>query len=297
MDLSQLEVLVAIAEERSFSRAAQRLHRTQPAVSQGLRRLEDELGVALVDRSSKDGTLTAAGALLRDHARQLLNLRAEARAALRELQDLRRGKVTIAANEYTVAHLLPALAAFHRAHPELQVEVRRSPASDIPRRLLARDVELGVLGYRPAATGLAVLPFSTDELVLLVPPRHPLAGRARVSVRQLGGESFFAHNVASPARDEVVRTFARLRTPLRIVLELPTLDAIKRLVAAGVGVALMPRRVAEAEVARGEVVALRVAELRVPRSIFLVHRGAGALSHAARAFLASARDPGQPPAG
>ncbi len=294
MDLSQLEVLVAIAQERSFSRAAERLHRTQPAVSQTLRRLEDEVGAALVDRSSKDGTLTAAGALLYEHALQLLNLRHAAGAALRELQDLRRGKVTIAANEYTVTHLLPVLAAFHRAHPEIQVEVRRSPASAIPRLLLGRDVELGVLGYRPAAAGLAVVPFSTDELVLLVPPRHPLAGRAQVGVRQLGAESFFAHNVPSPLREQVVRTFERLRTPLRMPLELPTLDAIKRLVAAGLGVALMPRRVAEGEVARGEVVALSVRELRVPRSIYLVHRSAGALSHAARAFVACARQAGEP---
>ncbi|HEY6101420.1 MAG TPA: LysR family transcriptional regulator, partial [Anaeromyxobacter sp.] len=106
MDLSALEVLVAVAQEKGFSRAAERLGRTQPAVSQAIRRLEEDVGTRLVDRSSKDGTLTAAGALLYGHAQQLLNLRRDAEVAVRELHHLHRGKVVVAANEYTVLHLL-----------------------------------------------------------------------------------------------------------------------------------------------------------------------------------------------
>ncbi len=289
MELGALEVLVAVAEERGFSRAAERLRRTQPAVSQAIRRLEVEAGARLVDRSSKDGTLTADGALLYGYARQLLNLRREAASAVEELHHLQRGRVALAANEYTVLHLLDALAEFRRRHPGIRVEVKRSLASEIPSEILGRGVELGVVTYRPAQPGLAVVPIAADELVLLVAPAHPLAGRPAVTIRELGREAFLAHNVRSPHRDRVVRAFERHRTPLRIVMELPTLDAIHRLVAAGVGVALGPRRAAAAEIARGEVAAVPVADLRLPRAVNLVYRTAVELSHAAAAFVAVAR--------
>jgi DNA-binding transcriptional LysR family regulator len=290
MDLAELEVLVAVAQEKGFSRAAERLARTQPAVSQAIRRLEEEVGTRLVDRSSKDGTLTAAGQLLYGHAQQLLNLRLAAETAVRELHHLERGRVAVAANEYTVLHLLDALAEFRRRHPKLRVEVKRSLASEIPSEVLGRDVELGIVTYRPHQPGLTVVPMTTDEIVLLVAPRHPLAGRARVTIRELGGEVFLAHNVRSPHRERVVKAFERHRTPLQIRMELPTLDAIHRLVAAGVGVALSPRRAAEADIARGDVVALGVTDLRLARPVNLVYRTAVELSHAAAAFVACVRE-------
>lgn len=290
MDLSELEVLVAVAQERGFSRAAERLRRTQPAVSQAIRRLEEEVGTRLVDRSSKDGTLTAAGAALHAHALQMLNLRRDAEVAVRELRDLRRGVVAVAASEYTVLHLLPILAAFRGLHPTVRVEVKRSSASEIPSEVLRRDVELGVVAYHPAQPGITVIPVASDELALVVAPGHPLAGRAAVSIRQLGGEPFLAHNARSPYRERVVKAFERHRTPLEIVMELPTLDAIKRLVAAGVGVALVPRRAVDAEVARGEVAAVAVREMRFRRPVNLVHRSSVELSHAAAAFAACAAE-------
>lgn len=282
-----------MAEEHGFSRAAARLHRTQPAVSQAVRRLEEEVGTPLVDQSSKDGTLTAAGEVVRGFAHQMLNLRRDAQAAVRELGDLREGKVSIAANEYTVTHVLPVLAEYHRRFPLVRIEVRRSLASRIPEEVMSRDAEVGVLTYRPTNPGLAVVPFASDRLALLVARGHRLAGRSQVSIRELGAESFLAHNVRSPYRDRTVRTFARHRTRLHIVMELPTLEAIKRLVADGVGVSLMPRRAAEAEVARGELSALAVREMQLERSIQLVHRRGADLSHAAQAFIACAREPGR----
>lgn len=290
MDLGHLEVLVAVAEERGFSRAAQRLHRTQPAVSQTLKRLEDELGAPLVDRSSKDGTLTDAGRVLYEHALQLLKLRAQAREALRELDDLESGKVAIAANEYTVLHLLPLLELFRRRHPQVRVEVKKSLASRIPLEVLEREVDLGLVSYGPAQRGLSALALAHDPLALLVAPGHRLAGRAEVSVKELGAEEFLAHNQRSPWRDRVVHLFERQRTPLNIVMELPTLEAIRRLVERGLGVALMPRHAAQAEVARGDLVAIKVREVRQERPIHLVHKSGAALSHAAQAFLACARE-------
>lgn len=289
MELTQLEVLVAVAQEKGFSRAAQRLQRTQPAVSQAVRRLEEELGRRVFDRSSKDGTLTDAGKVLYGYALQMLNLRRDAASAIQELGELRRGKVVIAANEYTVVHLLPIIAAYRGVHPSVKVEVKRSLASEIPSELLRRDAELGVLTYRPTQPGLTSVAVARDDLALLVAPGHRLARRSEVSIRELGTETFLAHNVRSPYRERVLQSFARCRTSLNIAVELPSLDAIKRLVEQGVGVALMPRRVAQAEMARGELMALTVREMHFERTIHAVYRGNGDLSEAARAFLATAR--------
>lgn len=292
MDLSHLEVLVAVAQEKGFSRAAERLHRTQPAVSQAIRRLESAVGASLVDRSSKDGTLTDAGQILYEYAQQMLNLRRDAHGAIAEIGNVQRGKVAIAANEYTVVHLLPIIVEYRARHPHVMIEVKRSLASRIPSEVLGRDVELGMVTFRPNHPVLKSVPVASDDLALIVAPTHPLASKGEVSVRDLGVESFLAHNVRSPYREKVVQTFERLRTPLNISIELPTLEAIKRLVELGVGVALIPRHAAEAEIARGQVAALAVREMRLTRKLHLVYRRGAKLSHAARAFLACAREGG-----
>ena len=289
MDVNQLEVLVAVANEQSFSRAAQALHRTQPAVSQAIRRLEVELGEPLFDRSSKDGTLTAAGRVLFDFAEQILNLRQGAHRAIKELKDLHHGKLALSANEYTVMYLLPVLAVFRARHPHLKVEVKRSLASRIASEVLGRGVEIGVVSFKPADEAIASIPVVTDELALIVAPSHPLAARETVSVRELGAESFIAHNVASPYRERVVRTFEKYKTPLNISMEMPTLEAIKRLVEQEMGVALVPRLTAQVEIAHKQIVALTVREMRFERRLHLIYRKGATLSHAARAFLRVAK--------
>ena len=149
MELSQLETFLAVAEEQSFSGAAARLHRTQPAVSQAVRKLEEEVGEQLFDRAARDGSLTAAGDLLREYAVRLLALRREAASALDELKSLERGQLQLAANEYTCMYLLPAIDAFRKEHPQVSVTVQRMLASRIPEELSLRSFELGVISFKP----------------------------------------------------------------------------------------------------------------------------------------------------
>jgi DNA-binding transcriptional LysR family regulator len=288
MDLNQLEVFVTVARERSFSRAAEALHRTQPAVSQAIQRLEETLGEKLFDRSSKDGTLTPAGEVLLDHAKHILNLKRAAVDAVHELRDLKAGKVTISANEHTVFYLLPVIAKFRHQHPEIKVEVQRGVASRIPEQITAREVELGVISFRPDDVSLKAIEVATDELVLIVSPSHRLAGESDVSIENLGEEIFVAHNAPSPYRRQVLEAFEMHRTPLNIVVELPSLEAIKLLVTKGSGVALVPRLSAETEIAAGTLHALRVRELRLERKLNIIYRRNSELSHAAKAFLAIA---------
>jgi Transcriptional regulator len=205
MDLNQLEVLAAVAREKSFSRAAEVLDRTQPAVSQAIRRLESEVGETLFDRSSKDGTLTYAGEILLDYARQMLNLRQTANAAIREMRNLHTGKVTISANEHTVFYLLPLIAEFRKRHPMIKIEVQRGVASRIPKQITGREVELGVISFKPNDESLKSISVMNDQLLLIVAPGHRLAGKKSVSVKDLAGETFIAHNAPSPYRKRLSR--------------------------------------------------------------------------------------------
>jgi len=292
MDINHLEVFLAVAQERSFSRAAESLHRTQPAVSQAIRRLESELGESLFDRSSKDGTLTAAGRVLLDFSQQMLNLRHHAQSAIRELRDLQRGKLSLGANEYTVNSLLPLIPVFRARHPHIKIEIKRSLASRIPGEIIGRDVEIGVISFKPNDTALKSLSVGVDELALVVSPNHPLAQKQIISVRELGAESFIAHNVPSPYREKVIKTFAQARTPLNISMEMPTLESIKRLVEQGLGIALIPRLSAQIEIDRKQLAGLVVREMKFERRLHLIYRRGATLSHAARAFLRVARDRG-----
>ena len=285
MDLFQLETFLAVAEERSFSRAAARLHRTQPAVSQAIAKLETELGEVLLDRSSRDGTLTDAGEVLREYAQKLLNLRSEATGALTELRELHRGRLNIAANEYTCLYLLPLLDEYRRQNPQIKVAVQRSLASRIPDEVLIHSVEIGVLSFRPEDAQVESVVVYKDELSLVMNPYHPLAKSEEVSIRQLGPLNFIAHNISSPQRQKVIQAFRRHKTTLKMGVELPSLEAIKRFVAMGNGVALVPGLTVETELASGSLVRVRIKELQIERKLRLVYRKQANLSHAALAFL------------
>jgi DNA-binding transcriptional LysR family regulator len=280
-----METFLAVAEERSFSRAAARLHRTQPAVSQAIAKLESELGEVLFERSSRDGTLTDAGEVLREYAAKLLNLRSDATSALSELRALHRGSLNVAANEYTCLYLLPLLDEFRRQNPQIKLAVHRTLASRISDEVLIHSVELGVLSFRPDDAQLKSTVVYRDELAFVVNPRHPLAGAGKVSIRQLGAQNFIAHNVPSPQRQKVIQTFNKHRTPLRMSVELPSLEAIKRFVEMGNGVALVPGLTVRPELERGLLVQVQVPELQIERKLRLVYRRQANLSHAALAFL------------
>lgn len=280
-----METFLAVAEERSFSRAAARLHRTQPAVSQAIAKLEGELGEVLLDRSSRDGTLTDAGEVLREYAAKLLNLRGDAEEALSELRALHRGRLNVAANEYTCLYLLPLLDEFRRQNPRIKLAVQRTLASRISDEVLMHSVEFGVVSFRPDDTQVKSIVVYRDDLAFVVNPRHPLASSGKVSIRQLGTQNFIAHNVPSPQRQKVIQTFKRHKTPLQMGVELPSLEAIKRFVEMGNGVALVPGLTVRPELKSGALVQVQIAELQIERKLRLVYRRQANLSHAALSFL------------
>jgi DNA-binding transcriptional LysR family regulator len=284
MDLAALRIFLAVAEERSFSRAAAKVHRTQPAVSQAVRRLESDLGEVLFDRSSKSGTLTDAGRVLEHYGQRLVRLAEETESAMRELRDLRRGRVLIGANEAAVHTLLPLMARFRQRVPDIAVDVRRVPARQIAVEVQQGSLDFGALTFRPAESGLLEVAVGSDELVLLLYPSHPLAKRRQVTMEEVAAEPIVAHNDPSPARERVLRLFEQKHIALNMVIALPSLDGIKRAVELKLGVALLPRRCAITEIASGRLVAIPVGGVSRRRQVTLVCRKAHR-SHAAEAFL------------
>ena len=285
MEFFLLKVFQTVARERSFSRAAEKLDRSQPAVSLAIQRLEAELGEKLIDRSAKELLLTDAGRIVLDYAARAENLMRDLRNSLAELRDNAAGRLIIGANESTSLYLLGHIERYRRLYPKVKIQVRRCLSSRIPAQLLNGDLELGVISYDPHDANLVALIIYTDHLAFVVSPEHRFASRKNVSIAELGMETFVAHNVVSPYREIVLREFRRHRVPLNMDLEMPTVETIKKMVQRNKGVAFLPRMCVESEVAQGTLKEVEVEELSVERPIRLVYPARRELSHAARAFL------------
>jgi DNA-binding transcriptional LysR family regulator len=290
MEMSQLEFFLQVVEEGSFSKAADAVGRTQPAVSIAVRRLEEEVGASLFDRSQKTPTLTEAGVVIRDYARRIMSLRDEARAAVSELRALKRGLVRVGANESTSLYLLPqVILAFRERHPEVKVEIYRHVSERLPRVVLEGKVDFAVLASEPTDRDLDSFPVLRDDLALILNPEHPLAAREEVTVEELGRESFLAHNVRTASRNKVVEVFAAHHTPLNITLELATVETIKRFVQLNIGLAFVPRMCVREELERGTLSTVPVRGLSYTRTLWVTHRRNVTFSHAAAAFLSVLR--------
>jgi DNA-binding transcriptional LysR family regulator len=219
----------------------------------------------------------------------MTRLQDEAAGAVRELQELRRGRVVIGVNEAAVHVLLPIVVQFREAYPHAQVEMRRVQSRQIPGEVLNRSLDFGLVTFPPGERGLLSVPLGVDELVMLTHPTHPLARRRQVTMEEFGRQTVIAHNDPSPRRERVLRLFEQKHAPINIQMSLPSLDGIKRAVEMNLGVALLPRRCALSEIARKQLAAVRVPQLRVPRSLRLLYRQTGESSHAANAFLEAAQ--------
>jgi DNA-binding transcriptional LysR family regulator len=285
MELYPLKVFLTVATERSFSRAGEKLLRTQPAISIAIQRLESDLKEKLIDRSGRELLLTDAGRVVLEFAKRFQNLESELENSLRELKDNYAGRLAIGANETAALYLIPHIEQYRRLFPKVKVQVRRAESSKIPSQLLDGDLELGVLSYDPADDHLTTQVLYTDRLALIVSPRHRFAGRTDISIAELDMETFIAHNVISPYREAVLREFQRQKVPLNMDVEMPTVETIRRLVQDNEGVAFLPRMCVEQEIKADLLREIRVKELNIERKIRLAYPARRALSHAAKAFL------------
>src|SRR6202790_2834190 len=285
MDLSQLHVFLTVAKEQSFSRAAEKLYRTQPAVSIVIRKLEESVGQPLLVRGARQVKLTDAGELLRDYAERLLNLRDEIQKGMEDLKSLGRGELALGVNESSIHALLPALARYRKLYPGVKLVMHRTLSRDIPQEVLNYRLDLGTVSYVPQDPKLTAVEILRDELTFVVPPKHPLARRRAVDIKELGGETFIAHNVESPYRSRVIQLFEKHRTPLRRDVEMPTIESIKRFVQMGMGVAIVPRMCVQWEIEREWMKEVKVRQLNMPRHVYLLSRRGARLPHAAAELM------------
>lgn len=287
MEMAQLEYFSSVVEEKSFSKAADKVFRTQPAVSIAIRRLEEEIGLPLLDRTQKTPVLTEAGQVVYDYAQRILDLRDQVGHAIAEMQTLKKGRVRVGANESTSLYLLPELIlTFRERHPEVKVEIFRDVSHRLPRQVLERNVDFALMASEPEDRDIEAFPVLQDELALIMSPKHPLAARTSIKLKELGNESFIAHNVKSGSRVKVIEAFARQHTPLNITLELATIETIKRFVQKRVGLAFVPRMCVREELERGVLVSVPVRGLSHTRTLWAAHRRGSNFSPAAAAFLA-----------
>jgi DNA-binding transcriptional LysR family regulator len=290
MELRQLRYLVSLAEERSFTRAAAREHIAQPALSQQVRRLEDELGLPLVDRTTRRVALTEAGELLVDRARRVL---AEVRAAqseLGELAGIRAGTVTIGAMQTLGPFDLPRLlAAFHKRHPQVELSVREEASDTLAEMVRTDAVDLALLSVtdRIDRRGLELQQLATEELVALVPAGHPLARRRRVRMAELEHDDFISFREGWALRHLLVQAGTEAGFVPHVAFESNELTRIRSLVASGLGVALLARSGVEGT--RDDVAVLALSSPRPTRDVTLAWREGRRLAPSARALLDLAR--------
>lgn len=285
MELYPLKVFLTVATERSFSRAGEKLLRTQPAISIAIQRLESDLKERLIDRTGRELLLTDAGRVVLEYAKRFQNLEGDLENALRELKDNYAGRLSIGANESMSLYLIQHIEKYRRIFPKVKIQVRRSESSKIPSQLLDGELELGVISYDPNDDHLLSEVIYTDRLTLIVSPEHRFASRPEISIAELDMETFIAHNVLSPYREAVLREFQKHKVPINMDVEMPTIETIRRLVQDNEGVAFLPRMCVEQEMKQNLLCEVKVRELNLERKIRLVYPARRALSHAAKAFL------------
>jgi DNA-binding transcriptional LysR family regulator len=287
MTLRQLEVFVAVAQAQSFRRAAERLHTSQPALSQHVRELETELGTRLLDRLRRAVLVTDAGRLLLDHAHRVFATLESAREGIGELRGLQRGSLLVGASTTPGIYVLPrVIGTFHRRHPGVALNLRIANSRTIEERVRANELDLGVVGGHGLVPGEACLAAGLlDELVLVVSPAHPWARRRQIAPGELATAPLLFREEGSATRQVTERALQRAHTTYRPTMELDHTEAIKQAVMAGLGAAFVSVHAIRGEVEGGRLHALRVRGVPIHRHFHVIHNEARALPASARAFL------------
>ena len=273
MDLVQLEHFLAVADERTFTRAAERVFRTQPALSQSIKKLEMELGSPLFVRDNGNVSLTEAGNILADYAHRMLKLRDSATRSIAQLQNLGSGTLSIAAHESAALYLLPkAILRFVQLFPEVKIRVNRARLDEVPRMVLDREVQIGFLKEAPAFQELESVDVHSDRMALIASPHHTLVGRTSVGVKDLDGVPFVVHHACSSTEEFVVRLFRQNGIRCHVVAELWSFENIKSFVLENVGLAIVPRITVTEELRIGSLIEIGLPELNFHRGTVMTYR-------------------------
>ncbi len=298
MNLHQLRIFATVAQQRSYSRAAELLILSQPGVSLQVRALEKSLGMPLFEKTGRGLRLTEAGAELLAYSERIFALIEETQAVIEEMGAARRGAVRVGASTTAGIYIVPrALGGFHRQNPNVRLSLDVVNRFTVADRLLHDEVDLAVMGLIEDTHDLDVARFVSNELVVIASPRHPLAQRHHISIEELANETFLLREAGSGTRTDVARIFAARDVPLHIGMELSSSGAIKQATAADLGIAVIPMNAIELELMTGRLITLDVEEFPIHRHWSLARRIGRRLSAAANAlwnYLLAYRDESLP---
>jgi LysR family transcriptional regulator, low CO2-responsive transcriptional regulator len=285
MDFDQLETFLEVARHSSFSRAAERRFRTQPAISSQIRALEEEVGAKLFDRSGGKVALTGAGKVFQEYAEQTLEARKTMLVTVAEMERVPRGEIVVGANEATCLHILPEVfAEFKKLYPEVGVQISRLERAKILESIIDNSVDFGVVSVPVDDKRLTVVNIHRDELVIIAAPGHPLSRKKQASVAEVAQFPLLLPK-AGRTRDMLESLFDDRRLKPKVAMELDSSELLKRFVAADVGVGFIARSNVTEDVRAGTLAAVAMADGPIRRDLALVFRKDKALSRAALAFI------------
>jgi LysR family transcriptional regulator, low CO2-responsive transcriptional regulator len=290
MDFDQLTTFVEVATLGNFSRAAEKVLRSQPAVSAQIRQLEQEYNEKLFDRTKKSVRLTPAGEVLLQYARRLLALREESLRALADTGGVTRGVLSIGANETTFLYVLPdILAQYRKSYPKVRISVYRNFSHKVLEKVEDGLIDMGVVTIPVKGPALKVVKVFRDPLVWISNAEHPLAKLKTVKTAELAEQELILHKVGSLRRlmEKELRPF---RPQLRVTMELTSTELVKKFVAAGFGISLISRSFVERDVREGMLKILRAETEQSWRELGLVYRQDHSMSQAAEKFIELARE-------
>jgi DNA-binding transcriptional LysR family regulator len=285
MTIRQLEVFLGVAQAKSFSRAAERIHLSQPTLSEHMRELEEELGVRLFVRHPRSVSLTEAGRVFGDYATRVVATLAAGRQALAELDGLQRGSLVIGASTTPGTYVLPMLIArFRDAYPGINVALRIANSRVVEERVRDGDVDVAVIGGHMLGPGeRCVAAGIVDELRLITGVKHPIG--ATISRAKLAREPLLIREEGSATRQVMERALREAGITVRAAMELDHTETIKRAVMAGLGVAFVSRYAIEDEVRAKRLRVVAVDKLKIRRHFHVIHDERRPLSASARAFV------------
>jgi len=277
MDFDQIETFLEVARHFSFSRAAEKRFRTQPAISAQIRSLEDEVGAKLFDRTGGKVSLTAAGKAFQDYAEQAIDSRKQMIVNLAEMERIPRGELIVGANEATCLHILPEVfAEFKKQYAGVAVNVRRTERVKILESVIDNSVDFGVVSLP--------VPIHRDELVIIAPPQHPVAKMKSINLAEVLNYPLLLPK-SGRTRDALENLFHEHYLKANVSMELDSSELLKRFVAADIGVGFIARSNILEDVKAGALAAIPVADAQIKRDLALVYRKDKALSRAALAFI------------
>lgn len=285
MDFDQLETFLEVARLSSFSRAAERRFRTQPAISSQIRALEEEVGAKLLDRSGGKVSVTAAGKLFQKWAEDSLVSRKSLLTAIAEAEHVPRGEIVVGANEGTCLHILPEVFAdFKKQYPTVSVNIKRADYARILESVLDNSVDFGVVSLPVTDNRLTAVLIHRDELAIIAPPQHALAKSTSAALADVTTYPLLLPK-AGHTRDALEELFRERKLKPHYSMELDSSELLKRFVAADVGVGFIARSNVEEDVRAGALSVIAISDAQIKRDLALVFRKDKALSRAALAFI------------